>query len=204
MNIKLLAPILALLAAAIGLAVVFGPLGAGAGTTNRTKLEARLHSTCTDPLASGKTKWEQRFEVNETTLERQRTSTEVEDVSTIGAHEILLNGVSTTPATFVEVDALGFGDLNLDSRDGDDVLDINMAIGDSIEVLNPDGIVILVGEIVDKDGPESPSTGCTPEATGTPDGTGTPDATHTPDATGTPDATETPEATHTPESTATP
>lgn len=144
---KLVGPLLALLAAAMGLAIVFGPLGVGAGGANRTKLEVRLDATDVDPLASGKTKWEQRFEDDGITLERQRTSTEVEDVSTIGAHEILVNGASVGMS--VEVDVLGFGDLNLDSRDGDTVID--MAIGDLIEVLNPDGDVILTGTLAEKD-----------------------------------------------------
>ena len=144
---KLVAPLLALLVGAIGLAVLVGPLGVGAGGANRTKLEVRLEATDADPLASGKTKWEQRFEDDGETLERQRTSTEVEDVSTIGAHEILVNSASVGMA--VEVDALGFGDLNLDSRDGDTV--IVMAIDDLIEVLNPDGAVILTGTLAEKD-----------------------------------------------------
>lgn len=143
---KLIASMVGVVAATVALLVVFGPLGVGAGHTERTKLEVRMTATDADPLASGKTKWEQRLN-EDLTLERQRTSTEVEDVSTSGLHEVLVNGLSVD--MFVEVDALGFGDLNLDSRDDDTVID--MAEGDLIEVANPDGDVILSGTLQVKD-----------------------------------------------------
>ena len=192
-RMKVIAPLLALLAAAVGLAVVFGPLGIGAHDTNRTKLEVRFDSTEADPLASGKMKWEQRLN-DDLTVERQRISVEVEDVSTSGLHEVRVNGV---PVFSVDVNALGEGDLDLDNRDGDTV--IVAAIGDLVEVLNPDGAVILTGVLADKDAPDAPDPTVDPLApTDTPDApdepTGTPDptVTDTPDApTGTPDPTVT-------------
>ena len=122
---------------------------AGAGTTTQTKLIAELSATNDDPLASGKTKWEERFEG--AALERRRTSTEVEDVSTTGNHQVLVKrgDPAVVIATMtVSVDALGFGDLNLDSRDGDTV-EI-LAAGDSVEVRNPNGVLILTGTLQEK------------------------------------------------------
>ncbi len=153
-----LALVLALLVGAVALLVVFGPLGAGAGHTERTKLEIRLDATDADPLASGKTKWEERLNEDES-IERQRTSTEVEDVSTTGAHEVRVSRDTTADGNFdtvissgemfVEVDALGFGDLNLDSRDGDSVPVLQD--GDLVEVLDPDSNLILSGTLAPKD-----------------------------------------------------
>ncbi len=209
-NVKVLAPLLGLLAAAIGLAVVFGPLGIGAHDVNRTKLEVRFDATEADPLASGKMKWEQRLN-DDLTVERQRISVELEDVSTSGSHEVLLNGTSVL---FVEVNALGSGNLELDSRDGDTVA--AAAIGDLVEVLNPDNAVILSGLLADKDGTDptdepdatpdatdepDATPDATDEPTGTPDATDEPDPTNTPGATDEPGETDTPEPTHTPEPT---
>lgn len=158
---KLGAATAGLIAAAFALLVIVGPLGAGAGHTLRTKLEVRLDATDIDPLASGKSKWEQRFEEDGVTLERQRTSTEVEDLSAEGAYEIIVSRDTTEPPDgtfdtvissgemFVDVDALGFGDLNLDSRDGDSVPD--MQDGDLIEVFTPGGELVLSGVLQVKD-----------------------------------------------------
>jgi len=118
---KLLAAVLVSVIAAAAVALVLtNPFGAGAGHTDQTKLIAELTATNADPLASGKTKWEERF--NGAVLERRRTSTEVEDVSTTGDHEVRVTRSGSPVATMtVSVDALGFGDLDLDSRDGDTV-----------------------------------------------------------------------------------
>jgi hypothetical protein len=142
---KLIVSILVAAAAAIAVTLaVANPFGAGAGHTSQTKLIAELTATNADPLASGKTKWEERFDG--AVLERRRTSTEVEDVATTGDHEVRVTRNGTPVATMtVAVDALGFGDLNLDSRDGDTVE--VLAEGDLVEVLNPTGEVILTGTL---------------------------------------------------------
>ena len=133
----------AIIAAAAVMAFA-NPFGAGAGQTTQTKLIAELTATNADPLASGKTKWEERFDGD--VLERRRTSTEVEDVATSGDHTVrVTRGVTVVATMTVAVDALGFGDLDLDSRDGDTVA--IMAEGDSVEVLNPDGDPILTGTL---------------------------------------------------------
>jgi len=121
---------------------------AGAGSTTQTKLIAELTATNADPLASGKTKWEERF--NNAELERRRTSTEVEDVSTTGDHVVRVtrgNPAVEIATMTVSVDALGFGDLNLDTRDGDTV--VILEEGDSVEVWTPgpDSVKILTGTL---------------------------------------------------------
>jgi len=124
--------------------VITNPFGAGAGSTQQTKLVAELTSTNIDPLASGKTKWEERFV--DAQLERRRTSTEVEDLSTTGDHEVrVTRGTTVIQTMTVSVDALGFGDLNLDSRLGDTVEVFQT--GDQVEVRNPSGDVILTGTL---------------------------------------------------------
>ena len=141
---KLVVSILAgAIVATIAVLAISNPF-AGAGTTTQTKLIAELTATNADPLASGKTKWEERFDAG--VLERRRTSTEVEDVATTGNHEVRVTRSGSPIATMtVSVDALGFGDLNLDSRDGDTVE--VLAAGDLVEVLNPNSDVILTGTL---------------------------------------------------------
>jgi hypothetical protein len=101
------------------------PVGSG-------RIEARLHASSADPLASGHATWERR-------PDRVKFSTEVEDVSTSGAHEVRVN---RRTVGFVTVNQ-GFGDLNLDSRRGDKVP--QMQSGDQVDVYNPAGTLILSG-----------------------------------------------------------
>jgi hypothetical protein len=98
------------------------------------RLEGRLTATAADPLASGTAKWESR-------PDRITFSCEVEDVTTTGDHEVRVNGVTVG---FVNVVA-GFGDLNMDSRNGDAVPTMNA--GDRVQVRNPSGRVILRGTL---------------------------------------------------------
>ena len=144
---RLIASILVVIAAAtVVTLVVADPFSVRAGHTSQTKLIAELTATDADPLASGKAKWEERFDG--AVLERRRTSTEVEDVATTGDHMVRVtrgNPPVAVATMTVSVDALGFGDLNLDSRDGDTVE--VLAEGDLVEVLNPASDVILTGTL---------------------------------------------------------
>jgi hypothetical protein len=130
--------------AAVGVAGIAVFRANASGGTD-VKVEVRLTNTGVDPLASGKAKGEQR-------PDRVRFGVEVEDVSTNGGHEVRVtrNGtpVADSEGLAVSVDALGFGDLNLDSRDGNTVPVV--AAGDLVEVLNPSGQVILSGTLVNK------------------------------------------------------
>ena len=145
---KLLAALSAGLAVAVIAALVItNPFAAGGDFTDQTKLVAELTATNVDPLASGKTKWEERFQNQQ--LERRRTSTEVEDVSTAGAHQVqIIRGSTVIQTMTVNVDALGFGDLDLDSRDGDTVEIFQ--VGDQVEVRNPNSDLILTGTLQTK------------------------------------------------------
>ena len=133
-------------AGAIGLTAV---LAGGSGTS--VKAEIRLQSNSVDPLASGKAKSEQR---TGTSSDRTRFSVEVEDVSSAGAHSVrILRGdpaveIANSPVS-VTVDALGFGELELNTQDG--AANVPVAVvGDFVEVLNPNGVVILSGTLVAK------------------------------------------------------
>jgi hypothetical protein len=106
-----------------------------ASGTEEARLEAELRATQSDPLASGTAKWEIR-------PDRVKFSTEVEDVTTSGNHEVRVNGAVIGSVNVVA----GFGDLNLDSRDGDTVPTMNA--GDLVQVRNPSGRVILRGRFV--------------------------------------------------------
>lgn len=135
------------LALFLAIAVVAGQ-NLNAGHDERIKLEGRLSATSADPLASGKAKWEQRLE--NATLERRRISVEVEDLSTTGAHAVRIfrNGGLVAEVT-VSVDALGFGDFNADTRDGDTVAVLQA--GDTVRVFNPGDVLILEGTLQPKD-----------------------------------------------------
>jgi len=99
------------------------------------RLEAGLAATVADPLASGTARWE-------SLTDRVTFTCEVEDVTTSGNHEVRVNGVVVG---FVNVVA-GFGDLNMDSRDGDSIPTMN--VGDRVQVRNPSGRVILRGRLI--------------------------------------------------------
>lgn len=131
-------------AGAIGLTAV---LAGGSGTS--VKAEVRLQSNSIDPLASGKAKSEQR---TGTSSDRTRFSVEVEDVSSAGAHSVRITRsgveIANSPVS-VTVDALGFGELELNTQDG--AVNVPVAVvGDFVEVLNPNGVVILSGTLVAK------------------------------------------------------
>ena len=95
----------------------------------RTRLKTGLMATSLDPRASGNAKWERRCSGGR--IERDKMSVEVEDVSTAGNYQIRLNG--TCPGLFVSVNQVGFGDLNLDTRNGQTVPELSS--GDEVEVL---------------------------------------------------------------------
>lgn len=114
-----------------------------AAAGERTRLLARLAATDADPLASGKTKFESR-------PDRTRFSTEVEDVSADGAGEVVVSrdGVEILRAG-LDI-AGGFGDLNMDSRRGDDVPD--MMEGDLVELFGADGALLMSGTLAARGG----------------------------------------------------
>ncbi len=107
-----------------------------AGKAGEVKLEGRLRATFADPLASGKAKFEMRSD-------RTRFSTEVQDVSTAGRGTVHLSRGGAVMLHEAITIALGFGDLNRDTRDGDAVPEL--AAGDLVEVFNADGALILSG-----------------------------------------------------------
>ena len=100
-----------------------------------TRLQAPLAATAADPLASGTARWEIR-------PDRVTFTCEVEDVTTTGSHQVLVNGVLVGTVNVVA----GFGDLKMDSRDGDTIPTMN--VGDRVQVKNSGGKVILKGVLV--------------------------------------------------------
>jgi hypothetical protein len=149
-----LAPVMAAAAAVVAVAVVspsalMTPVNAAGGlfsgsSSNGLKVEARLGAGASDPLASGKAKGELRED-------RTRFGVEVEDLSSAGAHSVVVTRaeavVPGSEGLVVMVDALGFGDLNLDSR-GDVVPAVQE--GDLVEVISPGGVTILSGTRIAK------------------------------------------------------
>ncbi len=134
----------------VGVAIIAGPgnladpVRAAARTLGlssqpSTKVEVRLAATSADPLASGKAKGEQRSD-------RTRFSLEVEDVSSAGAHSVRITRggapVTDSAGLSINVDALGAGQLELNTQDGATHVPVVQA-GDLVEVLSPSGEVIL-------------------------------------------------------------
>jgi hypothetical protein len=104
----------------------------GGVSTEDTRIESRMTATAVDPIASGTSRWESR-------PDRVTFTCEVEDVATSGAHEVRVNGLLVGIVDIVA----GFGDLNLDSRNGDSIPTVRS--GDKIQVRNPSGRSILRG-----------------------------------------------------------
>jgi hypothetical protein len=137
----------------VGAALVAGPGSLGdpmraaartlglSGVTS-TKVEAPMGASTVDPLASGKAKGEQR-------TDRTRFAVEVEDASTSGPHSVRITRggveIALSPVT-VDVNALGFGELDLNTIDGATNVPVALA-GDLVEVMNPNGDVILSGTL---------------------------------------------------------
>ncbi len=123
------------------LALAAAPQTAYAG--DRIRLEVRLDATNDDPLASGKAKFESR-------PDRTRFGTEVEDVSTDGdgTVEVMRPSSGVIQSNTITITG-GFGDLNLDTRDGDTVT--SMQIGDVVHVHDANATLILTGTLVTKD-----------------------------------------------------
>lgn len=140
---------LTILVVAIAALAIAGGVGlnavraSGGGTS--VKAEVRFGVSTADPLASGKAKSEQR-------PDRTRFAVEVEDMATTGAHSVKISraGVEITdsPVT-LNVDALGFGELELNTQDG--ALNVPEAVtGDLVEVFSPDSQLILSGTLAPK------------------------------------------------------
>ena len=143
MSFALAAAAVLALVVAVQPAIVTGPVEAAfglSGGSSGVKAEGRLASVdAADALASGKAKSEQRSD-------RTRFSVEVEDVASqpgTFAVRLLRDGapVDGSAGLAIVVDTFGFGDLNLDSRDGDPVPAAQA--GDVVEVVNGDGATIL-------------------------------------------------------------
>jgi hypothetical protein len=137
----------ALVAGSGGLA---GPMHAAARTLGLSspasvKVEAPLGAAAGDPLASGKAKAEQR-------TDRTRFAIEVEDVSTSGPHAVHISRsgaeIALSPVT-LDVNALGFGELELNTLDGATNVPVALT-GDLVEVMDPNGNVILSGTLQTK------------------------------------------------------
>ena len=105
------------------------------GDAAEIRLQAPLAATRVDQLASGTARWESR-------PDRVTFTCEVEDITTTGSHQVLVNGVLVGSVSVVA----GLGDLNMDSRDGDTIPTMN--VGDRVQVKNPSGVVILKGTLV--------------------------------------------------------
>lgn len=126
-------------------AYAFGALFSGESST---KVEVRLVPAVGvgEDLASGRAKGEQR-------PDRTRFAVEVEDVSnSSGLHSVRVTRagvpVPDSAGLTMNVDALGFGELELNTQDGDTVPVV--LAGDLVEVLNPASEVILSGTLVTK------------------------------------------------------
>ena len=102
----------------------------------RGRIEVRLSATSADPRASGKAK----FEVRDS---RRRFSTEVEDVAVNGTGRVRVTRSGQTVLDAPIQISNGFGDLNLDTLDGQQVP--GMRPGDVVRVTNANGQVILQG-----------------------------------------------------------
>lgn len=131
-------------------------IGSSRDNDNRCRLEGRLQSGAAHPLASGKAKAEKRDD-------RVRLGVDLEDVdgSFIGTlATVTVDGVDIGTLEIVCINPLGgctLGDfdLNLDTRDGDTVLDVigTQNCGDlSVEVVVTDmnGDVIVSGTMTKK------------------------------------------------------
>lgn len=122
---KIVMPLLALLVITV---VVVGSIEAVLAKGSETRLEARMN-----PGADGKAKFEERDD-------RTRLSVEIEGQVANTTYEIFIDGDSIGIFT---TNAVGFADLNLDSRDGDSVPSVNA--GDLVEVKDVNGNAILSG-----------------------------------------------------------
>ncbi len=142
---------LTILVVAIAALAVAGGVGlnavraSGGGTS--VKAEVRFGASTVDPLASGKAKSEQR-------PDRTRFAVEVEDMATTGAHSVRISRggaeIANSPVT-LNVDALGFGELELNTQDG--ALTVPEAVaGDLVQVFSPspDSQLILEGTLAPK------------------------------------------------------
>lgn len=117
----------------------------GLSSSSSAKFETRLQPVATDPLASGKAKGEQR-------TDRTRFSIEVEGVSSAGAHTVRITRDGTPIAdspVSLDVATLGTGQLELNTQDGALNVPVVQA-GDIVEIVNPNGDVILRGAIASK------------------------------------------------------
>ena len=117
----------------------------GGGNADRVRLRARLELVDGSDDGSGNAKWESR-------ADRVRLSVEVED---LGADRTLIvdvtrlvDGVGTNVFTVtITTDAVGFVDLNLDSRLGDAVPEL--LAGDTVSVTDAaTGEPVLVGVLM--------------------------------------------------------
>lgn len=121
----------------VGLAALCLPNMAQA---QQVRLEARLFATNASPLASGQSRFEAR-------PGRIRFSTEVEDTVRGTAVTVVVirpNGGAIILGSVV-TNALGFADLNLDSRFGRQIP--MLVSGDIVQVVAPGNVVIVQGQL---------------------------------------------------------
>lgn len=128
-------------AAALVSGAVLGAFASGGGSSVKVEVRLAPATGVGEDLASGKAKGEQR-------PDRLRFAVEVEDVSnSTGAHAVRVTRggtpVADTAGLAVNVDALGFGELELNTQDGQ--VSPLVQAGDLVEVLNPANEVILSG-----------------------------------------------------------
>jgi hypothetical protein len=108
-------------------------------STAAARLRANLRATAADPRASGHSDFE-------SVGARRKFSTEVEDVSTDGQGRVVVTRSGQTVLSRAIRIRNGFGDLNLDTQNGQQVP--VMRSGDLVRVANPAGVVILQGTLL--------------------------------------------------------
>ena len=107
-------------------------------SADEIRLEVRLTATDVNRRASGTAKYEQR-------PDRRRFGTEVEGVAVNGTGRVNVNRAGTNMLNRPIQIVNGFGDLNLDTQNGQTVPQLKA--GDNVRVYNAKGQLILRGKL---------------------------------------------------------
>ena len=123
-------------------ATLFGFIEFVDAADDRTKLEAELINQSTGK-DDGKAKFEQR-------PDRVTLSVEIEDQKSNSSFTIKVDGKNLGGFT---TDGSGFADINMDSRDGDNIPSVTS--GSMVEVFDSNGIVVLSGKMIGTEATQS-------------------------------------------------